>query len=117
MNTGQRKSHGCMYHGCNRAATCLPRLYVPKSKLSINQGAEDVTALMGMPLCETCFKKLKAKELLEGESGEAIRTQITEVFRQRNAFPNFDRAVIGRVAQQDHDFGRFEIMKEKARVN
>lgn len=117
MNHGQRQSHGCMYHGCNQSATCLPRLYVPKSKLSINQAADDVSALMGMPLCDRCFPKLTAKELLSGESGDAIRAQITEVFRQRNAHPNFDRAVIGRVAQQDHDFGRFEIMKEKTRAN
>lgn len=117
MNQGQRRSHGCMYHGCNRAATCLPRLYVPKSKLSINQAADDVSALMGMPLCDGCFKKLTAKELLSGESGAVIRQSVERVFRERNAFPNFDKAAIGRVAQQDHDFGRFEIMKEKARVN
>jgi hypothetical protein len=117
MNHGQRQRHGCMYHGCNRAATCLPRLYVPKSRLSINQDADDVSAMMGMPLCDTCFSKLTAKELLAGGSGEAIRAAVTDVFRQRNAFPNFDKAVIGRIAQQDHDFGRFEIMKEKSRAN
>lgn len=116
-NPGQRRRHDCLYHGCSRAATCLPRLYVPKSKLSINQNADDVSALMGMPLCDTCFSKLTAKELLSGESGAAIRTSVEQVFRERNAFPNFDKAVIGRVAEQDHDFGRFEIMKDQVRAN
>lgn len=107
----------CMYHNCNRPATCLPRVYVPPSVLSANQDAKDVSTLCGMPLCDTCFKKISAKELLDGERGEQIRSAAIRVMRERSAFPNFDKAVVGRVSQHDQDWQRYLKMRERHRAN
>lgn len=108
----------CHYQGCNAMATCLPRLYVPASKLSANLDAEDVSALMGMPLCNAHFPMVTAEQLLADErGGAAIREGIARVFRERNAHPNFDKAVVGRVSSHDEDFKRFLAMQERARQN
>lgn len=108
----------CRFHGCSRPATCLPRLYVPASKLSRNFAAEDVTALMGMPLCDLHFPQVTAKMLLsDARGGLQIRDQIADEFRKRNAYPSFDRAVIGRISESEADFKRFLIMQERARAN
>lgn len=105
----------CKWHGCNRDATCLPRIYVPPSMFSQNHAADDASALMGMPLCDRCFKQIKAADLLAGENGVPIRQQITDVFRRRNAYPNFDKAVVGRVSRFDTDWKVYLQMVEKAR--
>ena len=108
--------HQCRYHGCSREATCMPRLYVPPSQFSPDR-SQDVSALMGLPVCDPCFKKLTAKELLEGEQGAAIREQIVQAYAMKRAYPNFDKAVIGRISRRDHDWYRWEEMNERARAN
>lgn len=108
----------CRYHGCTRPATCMARLYVPPSNFSNNPQADDCSVMLaGLGLCDTCFSKLTARELLQGERGEAIRAAITDHFRQQRAMPNFDKAVIGRVSPRDHDYRRSQILVEKARAN
>ena len=108
--------HQCRYHGCSREATCMPRIYVPPSQFSPNRDA-DLSALMGLPVCDACFKKLTVKELLEGEQGAAVRDQIVAKYAEKRAHPNFDKAVIGRVSRRDHDWYRWEEMNERARAN
>lgn len=115
---GQRKYHQCRYHGCSRAATCLPRLYVPAFQLHAHKKIEDCSILLvGFYLCDGCFPKLTAAELLEGERGRAIRDGIEDHFRKQGAHANFGKAVIGRVAGRDHDFGRSEDIEERRRAN
>ncbi len=94
----------------------MPRLYVPPSQFSPNREA-DISALMGLPLCETCFKKITPRELLEGEQGAGVRAQIEAAYRQKGGMPNFDKAVIGRISRRDHDWFRWEEMNERARAN
>lgn len=108
-----KNRHSCMHSGCHSEATCMPRLYVPAHPLSRNRNAEDVSALMGLPLCDHHFTGLKAKDFLRPE----VRDQISAEFRKVSAVPDFDKAVIGRVSRLDHDFGRYEVMKERARSN
>ncbi len=73
--------------------------------------------LAGLYVCETCFSKLTAKEILAGERGAQMREAIAQHFRQHNAYANFDKAVIGRVSPKDHDFGRSEDLEERKRAN
>lgn len=113
---GQKKYHRCRYERCTKAATCLPRLYVPAYKLG--RTIEDCSMLLvGFYLCDDCFKKLTAKEILGGERGQPLRQAIEDHFRKSGGFPNFDKAVIGRVAGRDHDFGRSEDIEERRRAN
>ena len=72
--------HACRYRGCRLEATCMPRLYVPPSQFSPDR-SKDVSALMGMPLCEAHFKMMTPAELLQGEQGAAIRDQIVKALR------------------------------------
>lgn len=102
---------------CGSPATCIGRLYVPASKLSLNP-AEDVSVLLcGERLfwCDRHFFQLTAKEFLAGEGGDQIRADVTTAFRQRNAFPNFDKAVIGRIPVNEPDFARAQMAVEIAR--
>lgn len=102
---------------CNRPATCVGRLYVPPSSLSPNAAAEPVTAMLGLPLCDTHFKLLTAEQVLAGERGRQIKEAVELEFRKRNAYPNFAKAVIGRLDGRDADFHRFQEMDERARAN
>lgn len=115
-NMGQARYHQCRYHGCNLEATCMPRLYVPPSQFSPDR-SQDISALMGLPLCEAHFSKMTHRELLEGEQGAAVREQIVQAYRRKNGMPNFDKAVIGRISRRDHDWYRWEEMNERARAN
>lgn len=108
--------HQCRYHGCTREATCMPRLYVPPSQFSPDR-SKDISALMGLPLCDTCFKKITVREMLEGEQGAMVRDQIVQAYRQKNGMPDFDKAVFGRISRRDHDWYRWEEMNERARAN
>lgn len=94
----------------------MPRLYVPPSQFSDDR-SKDVSALMGLPLCEEHFRKITPSELLEGEQGAAVRQQIIDAYRVKKGMPNFDKAVIGRVSRRDHDWFRWEEMNERARAN
>lgn len=107
----------CKWHGCNREAACLPRIYVPASVLSRNFNCPDTSALMGLPLCDTCFSKITAKDLMAGEEGAGVRKQIADVFRMRNAYPNFDKAVVGRVSRFDSDWQVYLRMRHTMRPN
>ena len=115
---GQTRRHHCRYQNCKREASCLPRLYVPAYQINPSRTLEDCSIMLaGLYLCETCFSKLTAKEILEGERGEAIRESVIEFYKRAGAHPNFDKAVIGRVSPKDHDFGRSEDLEEKTRAN
>lgn len=95
---------------CGQAATCVPRLYVPRHPMSVNAAADDVSALMGAAFCEGCFKKLDPQQFLKDEVKERIALE----FRKRNAIPNFAKAVLGRIPAYDPDYGRYEAMRERA---
>lgn len=108
----------CRWEGaCRQDATCVGRLYVPPHKLSLNADTKPVTAMLGLPLCDTHFKLLDVKMILQGERGQAIRDAVEQEFRKRGAMPDFSKASIGRIGETDHDFGRFEILQERARAN
>jgi hypothetical protein len=110
----QSKRYGCRHDGCRSDATCIPRLYVPAHTMSINAAAAPVTSLMSLPLCDVHFKLLHVKQLLESSE---IRSAIELEFRKRNAAPDFAKASIGRINDTDLDFGRFEVMQERARAS
>lgn len=111
---GQRKQHRCRYgKGCTAMATCLPRLYIPCYQINSFRTIEPMTITLGLYLCDDCFKKLKAQDVLQGERGIQLRESATIFFTQSHTRPNFDKAVIGRVATRDHDFGRIEDMEAR----
>lgn len=116
---GQRKFHRCRFDStCGMPATCLPRIYVPAFQLNAFREIDPVSMLLvGFYLCEHHFKRLTAKDLLEGERGRPLREGIEQEFKRRGAAPNFDKAVIGRCSPQDHDFGRSEDIEERRRAN
>lgn len=112
------KRYPCRWDaGCRSDATCLGRLYVSAHPLSVNDKAEPVTVMLGLPLCDVHFRLLDAKAVLSGERGAQIRAAVELEFRKRNALPDFSRAAIGRISDTDLDFGRFEVMNEKVRAN
>lgn len=114
MTHQKAKRYPCRHSGCRSDATCLPRLYVPAHPLSQNAAAGPVTSLMALPLCDVHFKLLDAREFV---SRQEVRDSISVEFRKRNAHPDFAKAVIGRIGDTDLDFGRFEVMQERARAN
>jgi hypothetical protein len=108
----------CRWDGtCRQDATCVGRLYVPAHPLSRNRDAKPITAMLGLPLCDTHFALLDVRKVLGGERGQAIRESVEAEFKRRGAMPDFDKASIGRINQTDHDFGRFEILQERARAS
>ena len=117
MTHGQTRRHQCVYAGCKREATCGARLYVPPFRISPRYVEDCSIMLAGLWLCETCFSKLTAKELLSGERGEPLRASVEAFYRRIDTLPNFEKAVIGRVSPRDHDFGRSEDITERHRAN
>lgn len=111
------KRYPCRWQGCRQDSTCVARLYVPPHALSVKADAQPVTAMLGITLCDVHFKLFDVKFLLQGERGTMIREAVTAEFRKRGAVPNFDKAAIGRIGDTDMDFGRFEVMNERARAN
>lgn len=101
---------------CRGPATCMPRLYVPCSKLAIKQ-IPDISALMSVTFCERHFSLLKAAQFLTGERGRVIRESIEAEFRKRGSHPNFDAAVIGRIPVTDPDFARGQKAVDISRRN
>lgn len=99
---------------CGSPATCMGRLYVPASKLSMNAAAEDVSALLcGLTYCDRHFAIIQANPgqfLIPG-----IMATIDLEFKKRNAYPNFKKAVIGRIPIADPDFARGQKAAEVAR--
>lgn len=110
---GQRKEL-CIV--CRSPATCMPRLYVPCSKLSLRQ-IKDVSALMAATFCDRHFSLLKASQFLDGEKNRPVRESIEAEFQKRGSHPNFDKAVIGRIPVSDPDFARGQQAVDTARRN
>jgi len=99
---------------CGQPATCMPRVYVPCSKLAIEQ-IDDVSSLMTVTFCDRHFFLLKAAEFLEGEGNAPVREQFAAIFRQRGSIPNFAKAVIGRVSHTEPDYLNGQKANRKAR--
>ena len=98
---------------CGSPATCMPRVYVPCSKLSINQ-IEDISALMSVTFCDRHFIQLKPAQFLHRAE---VRVEFERLFRERGSNPNFDKAVIGRIELSNPDFARGQKAVEMARKN
>lgn len=111
---GQTKQHRCRYgRGCTAVATCLPRLYIPCYQLNVHRTIEPMTIMLGLYLCDGCFKKLKARDFLQGERGAGFREAAEVFFSRLHTRPKFQDATIGRVSTRDHDFGRIEDMEAR----
>lgn len=108
------KREACRRAGCKYDATCMPRLYIPRHKMSINARADDVSALMGIALCERHFREVQKSPGLFLHRQE-VRDSIATEFRKRNAMPDFDRAVIGRIPLYDPDYARIKKLEERVR--
>lgn len=104
----------CMGANCSADAVCMPRLYVPAHPMSIVRDQEDVSALMGVKLCDRCFYLLKPGQFLRHDE---VRATFAAEFQKRNGVPNFDKAVIGRIPIYDPDFAKMEEIRQKARQN
>lgn len=111
---GQRKQHRCHYgRGCTAIATCLPRLYIPCYQINSFRTIEPMTIMLGLYLCDGCFKKLQARDFLQGERGAVFRESAEVFFAQHHTRPKFSEATVGRVSTRDHDFGRIEDMEAR----
>lgn len=113
----QARTYVCMYGNCGRPAHAMPRLYVPCSPLSPNRVEPITMVLAGLTMCDRCFPKLTAREVLEGERGAQLREAIELAFRQKRAYPSFDKAAIGRISVHDHDWQRAEEAMNRAKPN
>ena len=96
---------------CGAPATCMPQLFVPCSALAINQ-VKAVSSLMSVTLCDKHFfdaQKTPQQFLAEPHVREAFMQQFT----RRGSYPNFDKAVVGRVPASDEDYQKLATMMRR----
>ena len=96
----------CMEPGCPQLADCLPKLWVPAHPLSPSRFT-GVASVMGLPMCFTHFKRLRVRQLLEGEGGARVRASISEDFRKQRAIPWFEHASLHYVRRAEPEFANW----------
>lgn len=97
---------------CGAPATCMPQLFVPCSAMAIVQ-IKPVSSLMSVILCDKHFFEAQKKpEQFFAE--QHVRDDISRHFTRLGTYPNFAKAVVGRVPASDPDYQRLhEIMRKQ----
>ena len=116
---GPKSQRSELCNVCMKPATCCARLYVPPYSIALDRSKDVSVLLCGLYWCDRHFSEIQAQaqRFVTGERGAQIREAIELEYRQRGGgnYPNFDKAVIGRIPLSDPDFARGQVAVDVAR--